>query len=47
MRSRAKRLLAGVLTCSLLIGCNGCGIDKKEPKPTPKALIPRWWVVSS
>lgn len=37
MRSRAKRLLAGVLTCSLLIGCNGCGIDKKEPKPTPKA----------
>lgn len=37
MRSRAKRILAGVLTCSLLIGCTGCGNDKKEPKPTPKA----------
>lgn len=37
MRSRAKRIAAGVLTCAMLIGCTGCGNDKKEPKPTPKA----------
>lgn len=37
MRSRAKKIVAGVLTCALFIGCTGCGNDKKEPKPTPKA----------
>lgn len=37
MYSRIKRAAAMVLTISLLIGCTGCGKEKKEPKPTPKA----------
>lgn len=36
MRSNAKRVLAGALAVSLMLGCTGCGGEKKEPKPAPK-----------
>lgn len=37
MHSRIKKVMAAVLMVSLVIGCTGCGKEKKEPKPTPKA----------
>lgn len=37
MQIKIKKVIAAVLMASLVIGCTGCGKEKKEPKPTPKA----------
>lgn len=37
MRGQMKRMIAVLTALSVMAGCTGCGKEKKEPKPTPKA----------